>query len=561
MIQQRTRLIAGVGLLVLAALLFSVLVVGGFERSALVYVRWAPTVDEATTTRLEHVLHLRRVEPVPPRTWAYYLTDVSTASIRRVVENPAVEDTHFIDRATFQLDPAAVRGPYVSPWVDVTAFAARTSLLFGIIATALWVIHARSDRRVAASQPRTAVPGTDTSAGGSRSRLDVVFLVLLVAALAVRLFLASTATYIHDEENTSIPLSKTISFSPGSLNLPLRGENHGALPAYLVKASSSLFGTSPLAHRAVHVFFGLCAVLLVYVLTNQMFGSVAARWSAALMAFNEYFLSFSSRATANTPFLVLVTTAVFVFSRFLVTERPAYLYGTAVAAGLAFYCKEHAVLLLPVFLAMLLTPRYRRWLRSAHAYLAVAVFAIAIGPDVLWNLRANPETAKVSYGEATLGQATYAAHLQRIGGFGFSPYPTMFYAHEPMMRLMSYVEGEELPDITPEYHAVNAALGLLLVASVLMTILAPAGHDPRRLFLLFLACGVFAFFTLVKRGDPPFRLAAVSWVWVEATLVPAVILAGGWLAGLTGKWRALAWAFSAIALAYAVDSLTWAAIQ
>jgi hypothetical protein len=137
----------------------------------------------------------------------------------------------------------------------------------------------------------------------------------------------------------------------------------------------------------------------------------------------------------------------------------------------------------------------------------------------------------------------------------------MFYAHEAMTRLLSYVEGEELPDITPEYHAVNAALGLLLVAAVLMTILAPAGHDPRRLFLLFLACGVFAFFTLVKRGDPPFRLAAVSWVWVEATLVPAVILAGGWLAGLAGRWRVLAWTFSAIALAYAVDSLTWAAIR
>ena len=53
---------------------------------------------------------------------------------------------------------------------------------------------------------------------------------------------------------------------------------------------------------------------------------------------------------------------VFVFSRFLVTERPAYLYGAAVASGLAFYCKEHAVLLLPVFFAMVLLPRYRRWL-------------------------------------------------------------------------------------------------------------------------------------------------------------------------------------------------------
>ena len=559
MISQRTRLIVGVGLLVLAALLFSILVVKGFERSALVYVRWSPSVDDATVTRIERILHLRRVEPVPPRTWAYYLTDVSTASIRRLVENPAVEDTHFIDRTAFQLDPAAGRGPYGSPWVDAAAFTARFSLLFGVIAIALWMIHARSDRGAVSSRPRMDVPAARVQAEASRSRLDVVFLVLLVAALAVRIFLASTATYIHDEENTSIPLSKTISFSAGNLNLPLRGENHGALPAYLVKSSSSLFGTSPLGYRTVHMLLGLLTIVLVYWLSNQIFGPVAARWSAALMAFNEYFLSFSSRATANTPFLFLVASAAFVFSRFLVTERPAYLYATAVAAALAFYCKEHAVLLLPVFFGMLVTARYRRWLRSRHAYVAAAVFAMTISPDVLWNLRADPDTAKVSYGEAPIGQATYAAHLQRIGGIGFSPYPTMFYAHGPMTRLLSYVEGEKLPDITPDYHAVNPALGLLLVVSVLMMIRAPAGHDPRQLFLLVLACGVFAFFTLVKRGDPPFRLAAVSWVWVEATLVPAVILAGGWLAGLSGRWRAIAWTSGAIALAYAVDSLTWAA--
>ena len=541
MIQQRTRLIAGAGLLVLAVLLFFILVGQGFERSALVYVRWSPAVDDATVTRLERILRLRRVEPVPPRTWAYYLTDISTESIRRLVENPAVEDTHFIDRNAFQLDPTAERGPYASPWVDAMAFAARASLLFGVIALVLWAKHALS----------IAEP----------TRFDLGFIMILAAAAGVRIFLASTAPYIHDEQNTSIPLSKTISFSPDNLNLPLRGENHGALPAYLVKASSSLFGTSPLAYRAVHVAFGLVAIALVFVVTRQIFGATAARWSAALMAFNEYFLSFSSRATANTPFLVLVTMAVFVFSRFLVTGRAAHLYAAAVATGLAFYCKEHAVLLLPVFFAVLLTTQYRRWLRSPHTYAAVGVFALFIAPDVFWNLRANPDTATVSYGETTVGQATYTAHLQRVGGIGFSPYPMMFYAHDPMMRLLSYVEGEELPDITPEYHAVNPLLGLLLVTSVIMTIFVSRKSDPRRLFLLVLACGVFAFFTLVKRGDPPFRLAAVSWVWVEATLVPAVILAGGWLQGLTGRWRAIAWSVSAVALAYAVDSLTWPFIR
>jgi hypothetical protein len=74
---------------------------------------------------------------------------------------------------------------------------------------------------------------------------------------------------------------------------------------------------------------------------------------------------------------------------------------------------------------------------------------------------------------------------------------------------------------------------------------------------LILAWGVFIFFTLVKRGDPPYRLAAVNWVWVEATLIPAVTLAGHRLAGLTGRWRTAVWICCAVALMYAVDSLVW----
>jgi dolichol-phosphate mannosyltransferase len=171
------------------------------------------------------------------------------------------------------------------------------------------------------------------------------------------------------------------------LHLPLRGENHGALPAYLVKASSTLFGTTALAYRAIHVLIGMLTIVMIYILTNQLYGPLAARWAASLIAFNEYFLSFSARATANTPYLFFVTLAVFAFSRFLAAERARYLYAAAVATGLAFYCKEHAVLLLPVFLAMLLGATYRRWLRSPHLYLAVVVFALVIGPDLAWNLR------------------------------------------------------------------------------------------------------------------------------------------------------------------------------
>jgi 4-amino-4-deoxy-L-arabinose transferase-like glycosyltransferase len=377
---------------------------------------------------------------------------------------------------------------------------------------------------------------------------DRWLLLILLAALLVRVQLATTREYLHDEDNTAIPLSKTISFEPGNLHLPLRGENHPALPAYVVKASSTLFGTTRLGYRSMHVLLGLATIVLIYSLTRQSYGPVPARWAAAFLAFNEYYLNVSSRATAHVPNLLLVTAAVYAFSRFLATERAIYLYGAGAAAGLAFYCKESTGLLLPVFALTLLISRHRKWLLSPHVYLAIIIYALVIAPDIAWNMRTNPDTATVTYNDQTHGQATYAAHLRRVGGLGLSPYPSMFYFRSPLRSVYAAVTGAELKDETTEYWSVNWAIGALLVGAVLITTVRSAGPDQQRIFLLVMFWAIFAFFSLIKKGDPPGRLDPVSWIWVEITIIPASILAGARLADLSGEWRLLAWAFAAAAL-------------
>lgn len=377
---------------------------------------------------------------------------------------------------------------------------------------------------------------------------DRWLLLILLAALVVRVQLAMTRQYIHDEENTAIPISKTISFAPGNLHLPLRGENHPALPAYVVKASSTLFGTTHLGYRSMHVLLGLATIVLVYALTRQWYGPVPARWAAAFLAFNEYYLNVSSRATAHVPNLLLVTGAVYAFSRFLATERVIYLYAAGASAGLAFYCKESTGLLLPVFALTLLISKHRRWLLSPHVYLAVATYVLVITPDIAWNLRTNPDTATVTYNNQTHGQATYAAHLRRVGGLGLSPYPSMFYFRGPVSALYARVTGSELKDETTEYWSVNSAIGALLVGAVVVTTVRGASPDQLRLFLLVMFWGIFTFFTMIKKGDPPGRLDPVSWIWVEVTIIPAIILAAARLGELTGRWRVLSWTFATLVL-------------
>lgn len=382
-------------------------------------------------------------------------------------------------------------------------------------------------------------------------RKDPVLILLLLVALVVRVRLGVTREYIHDEINTAIPLSKTISFEPGRLHLPLRGENHPAVPAYVVKASGTLFGTSRLGYRGMHILLGLVTVVMVYGMTRQWYGPVPARWAAALMAFNEYYLNVSSRATAHVPNLLFVTAAVYAFSRFLACERPRYLYLAGASLGLAFYCKESTALLLPVFALALLVSRQRRWLLKPQVYLACLIWFLVVSPDIAWNLRNNASTATVTYNNQTVGQATYATHLRRIGGVGVSLYPSMFYFRGTLRSSYLRITGRPLRDDTAEYESVNPAVGVLLLGAVLATTVSPRGRDQLRIALLLMFWGIFGFFTMIRPGDPGGRLDAVSWIWVETTMVPAVVLAGARLAAVSGTWRLPVWAAAAAALVWA----------
>lgn len=386
---------------------------------------------------------------------------------------------------------------------------------------------------------------------GTRLSTAALWLVLAVA-LALRLHLATSTGYIHDEDQTAIPLSKTISFTPGALHLPLRGENHGALPAYVVRASSALFDRSPLGYRGLHIALGLATIVWVTWIARQWFGTTAAVWTAALLAFNEYYLTISARSTAHVPHLLLVTAALWAFARFLATNRAGYLYAAGTATGLAFYVKEHAALLLPVFFLSLMRPAYRHWLRRPAPYVAAGLVALLLLPDLVWNARTNLDVDRVAYADRAVRQANYASHLRRVGGLGLSPYPSMFYGYSAVQATSRATTGAELTNHTPEYQAMNVAVGALLVVGVLWAsrtgVLGP-GLGPHLLLAFWF---VFGFFTLIRRGESVGRLDPVSWIWVESTLVPAVLIAGHALASSRGAIRVVTWSWAALALLWAI---------
>jgi hypothetical protein len=138
MTRPRTLLVAGVGLFVLAAVFLLTLRVMYGERAAYVHVRWKPRVEAAARARVERAHALMPVEFKEQRTWLYLLTDVSRGNIRQLIADPAIEDTHYINRQRATIAWSADRGDYAASrpmWIAETLeFGIRIAGLAGAVA-------------------------------------------------------------------------------------------------------------------------------------------------------------------------------------------------------------------------------------------------------------------------------------------------------------------------------------------------------------------------------------------------------------------------------------------
>jgi hypothetical protein len=392
---------------------------------------------------------------------------------------------------------------------------------------------------VASSQPFT------DAAGGSRSILkDPVIQVILVAAFLLRFYAAATTVYIWDEDREWIPVAQTISFAPGAIHLPVRTLNHGALSAYFIKLGTLVFGDNQIGFRALSLLFGTATILLTARIARTWAGQTAARWAAALVAFNEYHAMISMLAISKVFALAFAAWAADVFVRAIRDDRPRLLPVVAVAVALAILSYEIMYLLIPAFAAVVLVSKRYAWLRSPYLYLAALLGLIVLLPDLLWNLL---------YSQA--GEVTYLSHLERSGGIGFNKHYLLFFFRDAIADVYRVFEWT-LHDDLSEYVTMNALFGSLLFGATVIwtwrfTRRPSSREDSVLLTLLALFWVVFLVFTLMAPGTSD-RLDNRAWLWVDLTLIPAAVFAGALIGEPTNKWRHAMSVVAAAAALYAV---------
>ena len=144
---------------------------------ATIHVRWHASVSEANRRDIETKRHLFDGQRIDQDTWQYDLADPSRENIQSLLIEPAVEDTHGLDRPNNALDPATSRTSRRQRFPDygdqLVMGADLLAITSGALALLLTFVGAK--RRKANSAGRTpAQPGplsaSDFDARAHRAR-------------------------------------------------------------------------------------------------------------------------------------------------------------------------------------------------------------------------------------------------------------------------------------------------------------------------------------------------------------------------------------------------------
>ena len=222
------------------------------------------------------------------------------------------------------------------------------------------------------------------------------------------LALLACATLVRALAAAAIPLSGDEAYYwEYARHLSAGYHDHPPMVGWIVAASVALFGHGTFAIRAPFVLMATALAWFLHDATREATGSErAAFWGGALPLAIPLFSVAGIAVFPDSS--LLFATSVFLWSgwRALRGDGRGWWLLLGAAAGMAGLCKLTGLYLLPaLFVALVLFPDWRRWLRSWEPWLAVGVALVVFSPFLYWNATHQWESFAYQYG-SRMGRAS-----------------------------------------------------------------------------------------------------------------------------------------------------------
>lgn len=166
--------------------------------------------------------------------------------------------------------------------------------------------------------------------------------------------------------------------------------DHPPMVGLLAFLSFGWINGSPLAARSSSIILSAILPLVIYALARSMYPDGKTPWRCALLfSIVPLFHAGGVMIQPDTGLIFFASLTWLCFWRAYSAGRtPVWWCLSGVCAGLTLLCKFHAwVLLPPLYLFLLLTPKGREVLKTPWPWIAIVIAIIVLSPNLIWNAR------------------------------------------------------------------------------------------------------------------------------------------------------------------------------
>ena len=183
--------------------------------------------------------------------------------------------------------------------------------------------------------------------------------------------------------------------------------------AFVMRASTVVFGANEFGVRFFSPVLAAATSLLLFYFARRLFGATAGLWAVIGLNATPIFNIGAVVMTIDALSIFFWMAAMFTF--WLALEKSPrfswYWPLTGLLIGLGFLCKyTNAFGLISVLAVLALVPRLRREFKRPGVYLLIAMFVLCTIPPIVWNAQ---------HAWITLAHLRSRGNLER--GFGFHP--------------------------------------------------------------------------------------------------------------------------------------------
>lgn len=162
--------------------------------------------------------------------------------------------------------------------------------------------------------------------------------------------------------------------------------DHPPMVAWTTWLGTAVLGNTEAGVRLVNTLLWIVTCLALIQTAQLWFDERVAVGTGLLFAMLPIFVGIGTIVTPDGPLIFFWTVCLYALSRGLQEAKLRYWLLAGVALGGALLSKYYAIILVPsLFWFLLLSPKYRRWLRSWQLWLALVVGALVFSPVIWWN--------------------------------------------------------------------------------------------------------------------------------------------------------------------------------